>query len=186
MSNNLKIRFENQPSLVAEATQMLENANIDYFTTAVRGTPPVPDIVVVLGTTGTLASLYQIIRKVLEKNKNRKVTIEQKDSKFSFTGYSLPEIAQFLDQLSLPESGVLKKNSQNDAKSDNFSIKESLVTQFNTVELMEICFDLKVDYDDLQGGEKKEKAIELIKYMERRNRTMELVELIRQLRPNIS
>lgn len=63
-------------------------------------------------------------------------------------------------------------------------LRQIITQYFNAGELRTLCFDLGVDYDDLPGQGKTNKVIELIGYLQRRDRLPELVEMVRQLRPN--
>lgn len=58
-----------------------------------------------------------------------------------------------------------------------------LLQYFNTEELRMLCFDLAIDYDNLPGATKSNKVLELIFFMERRNRLDDLVEMVRRYRP---
>ena len=64
-------------------------------------------------------------------------------------------------------------------------LHEMLATSLDAGELRTLCFDLGVDYDDLPGEGKTNKARELIAYLERRDRLSELVSICKQQRPNI-
>ena len=59
-----------------------------------------------------------------------------------------------------------------------------LADRFSKGELRTLCFTLGVDYDDLPGEGKSDKARELIVYLEHRGRIPELVETGEQLRPD--
>ncbi|MGD2179340.1 MAG: hypothetical protein PVG71_16140, partial [Anaerolineae bacterium] len=65
-------------------------------------------------------------------------------------------------------------------------LRQILTDHFNEGELHTLCFDLGVDYDDLPGEGKANKARELVSYLERRKRIPELVELVKKRRPRIS
>jgi hypothetical protein len=65
-------------------------------------------------------------------------------------------------------------------------LRHLLNEYFSERELREICFDLDVPYDELGGRGKGENVMELIGYLERRDRLAELLGLGQQLRPNIS
>ncbi|MGD2050356.1 MAG: AAA family ATPase, partial [Chloroflexota bacterium] len=65
-------------------------------------------------------------------------------------------------------------------------LRHLLNEYFSEGELRELCFDLDVPYDDLSGRGKREKVMELIGYLERRNRLADLLELGRRLRPNVN
>jgi hypothetical protein len=63
-------------------------------------------------------------------------------------------------------------------------VHQILVDHFSREELRTLCFEFDVDYADLQGEGKPAKAIELIRYLERRGRIHALIERARELRPN--
>jgi hypothetical protein len=56
---------------------------------------------------------------------------------------------------------------------------------FNKSELQTLCFDMDVDYDDLNGENKSDKARELIAFCERRQIVPDLVARCRELRPKV-
>ncbi len=57
---------------------------------------------------------------------------------------------------------------------------------FNESELRNLCFDMNIDYEDLDGNNKSDKARELIAYCERRKSIPKLVARLRKLRPRVS
>ncbi len=61
-----------------------------------------------------------------------------------------------------------------------------LVEHFSKEELRTLCFHLGVDYDELPGEGVTDKARELITYLERRHSISQLIEVGKQLRPDIS
>jgi hypothetical protein len=61
-----------------------------------------------------------------------------------------------------------------------------LAERFDEDELMTLCFYLNVDYEALAARGKSGKARELIKHMQRRGRLPNLVQRIRDVRPDIS
>lgn len=65
-------------------------------------------------------------------------------------------------------------------------LRDILTVYFNDSELRNLSFDLKVDYDDLQGETKSDKARELIAFFSRRDRVIELLRICYELRPNAS
>lgn len=65
-------------------------------------------------------------------------------------------------------------------------LRQRLNISFNTKELKELCFDLGIDYDNLSGSEKGEKIIEVVTYLDRRNRLNELLSMCRDLRPDVN
>lgn len=64
------------------------------------------------------------------------------------------------------------------------ALRQLLITLFNESELRDICFDLNIDYESLEGQGKSSKARELIRYVQRSGRTAELITLCRRLRPH--
>ena len=65
-------------------------------------------------------------------------------------------------------------------------LREFTANYFNETELRDICFDLKVDYEGLPGQGKRDKARELVAFLERHGRIDELVSICCQRRPNIA
>ena len=47
-------------------------------------------------------------------------------------------------------------------------LRRNVAEHFNESELRTLCFDLEVDYDELAGRAKSEKAAELVAHLERR------------------
>ncbi len=68
---------------------------------------------------------------------------------------------------------------------DSVQMRQVLTEKFNDQEVRNLCFDLAVDYDDLPGLAKGDKARELILFCVRHDRLQELVELCRRLRPSV-
>lgn len=64
-------------------------------------------------------------------------------------------------------------------------LREEITAHFNSEELRTLCFDMNIDYENLGGEGKAGKVRELIAYCERHGRIDELVEICRQLRPQI-
>jgi len=65
-------------------------------------------------------------------------------------------------------------------------LRQILDARFDAGELRTLCFDLGVDYDDLPGEGKSDKARELVAYLERHGRLSELIRTGKQLRPDIA
>lgn len=63
-------------------------------------------------------------------------------------------------------------------------LHQALFTRFSQPELRTLCFDLGVDYDDLPGEGKSNKARELVTYMRRRDRLDDLAEAVQRARPD--
>lgn len=65
-------------------------------------------------------------------------------------------------------------------------IHQLLATRYDEEELRTLCFYLEVDYDNLLGEGKANKARELIKFLDRRNLILQLVKIGKRQRPDIS
>jgi hypothetical protein len=61
-----------------------------------------------------------------------------------------------------------------------------LDARFNKGELRAFCSELDVDYENLPGEGKESKARELVDYLKRRDRILDLVETGKRLRPDIT
>ncbi len=64
-------------------------------------------------------------------------------------------------------------------------LREQLRALFSDSELRDLCFDLGIDYENLPGAAKGDKARELILHVERLGRLPELVGRVIELRPHI-
>jgi hypothetical protein len=64
-------------------------------------------------------------------------------------------------------------------------LRKILADRFDANELRTLCFDLDIKFDALPGQGSDSKARELISHLERRDRIPELVEIGKQLRPDI-
>jgi hypothetical protein len=68
----------------------------------------------------------------------------------------------------------------------HIQLRRILVQHFSEEELKTLCFDLRVDYEDLPGKNKTKKTVSLILQLTRQSRVEQLIDLCRQERPNIS
>ncbi|MCI0395743.1 MAG: response regulator [Chloroflexi bacterium] len=64
-------------------------------------------------------------------------------------------------------------------------LRDRIVERFSEGELRDLYFDLGVDYENLGGERKADKARELVVHFERRSRLPVLVEGCRRRRPNL-
>lgn len=62
-------------------------------------------------------------------------------------------------------------------------LRQGLIRYFSDGELRDLCFDFGIDYDNLSGQGKADKARELVTYFEHRGRTPELQRACVRLRP---
>ncbi len=65
-------------------------------------------------------------------------------------------------------------------------IREQLVQCFNLSELRELCFQLDVDHEIINGENKIDKSRELLTYLNRRARVQKLIDYCSQERPHIN
>jgi len=65
-------------------------------------------------------------------------------------------------------------------------LRKLIDKHFSESELITLCLDLALDYDNLSGDNKIEKVRELITYMDRRGRMTELLDLLSNERPQVS
>lgn len=89
----------------------------------------------------------------------------------------------------IDDAGVQTQNHKLDEEitfSSLPGILNQLSETFNEDELIALCFELKVEYEDLSVKGRSNKARELILYMQRNGRLVELVELLRKKRPNFN
>jgi hypothetical protein len=69
--------------------------------------------------------------------------------------------------------------------SDRTQLRQILSVYFDESELRTLCFDLGIEYDDLPGVGKSDKARELVGYLERHSRIYDLLKVGKQLRPDV-
>ncbi len=81
-----------------------------------------------------------------------------------------------VDSQPLPEESPIDLRKLLRALNDSFDMNE----------LEELCFDLQIDFDNLDGTTKKQKAINLIQHFDRRNRINVLVVAFQEVRPEVS
>ncbi len=65
-------------------------------------------------------------------------------------------------------------------------LRRTLTDRFSEEELRTLCFDLGLDYDDLPGQAKADRARELVHHLDARRRVLELVQVGQRLRPDVS
>lgn len=65
------------------------------------------------------------------------------------------------------------------------SLHTWIAEYFDLSELSGICLDLAIDHQDLSNDTKKRFVIDLIRYCEREGRLRELLDICRQMRPNV-
>jgi hypothetical protein len=65
------------------------------------------------------------------------------------------------------------------------SLRRKLVLHLDDSELQTAAFDTNVDYDSLDGGNKQDKARELVLCLARQKRVGDLVEALQSMRPDV-
>ena len=69
---------------------------------------------------------------------------------------------------------------------DLIQLRNLLNDHFNIPELRELCFNLDVDYEELEGPNKTSKVQDLISYLKRRNKLHFLIEEVKEQRPSVN
>lgn len=67
---------------------------------------------------------------------------------------------------------------------DLINLQQQLVEHFDLSEMKQLCFELHIDFEDLAGDKKTDKARELVKLGYRNGRIPEIVQCCAELRPN--
>lgn len=99
MDTVLRIGIENDETMAVEVERAIDEAGTEVRRSLrTRGGFPT-EIVVALGSAGAFTALYQIISNILEKDKNRELTIERDGNKITLKGHTLPEEKQLLREL---------------------------------------------------------------------------------------
>jgi hypothetical protein len=66
------------------------------------------------------------------------------------------------------------------------SLREILEEHFDLGEIEELCFEMQIDFENLEGTSKKTKILSLLNYCQRHSRVNELRRLCIQLRPDLA
>lgn len=64
-------------------------------------------------------------------------------------------------------------------------LRQALMAYFDIGDLKTVCFDLGIDFNSIPGESKSEKVVELIGYVTRTGRVIELIDQCSKLRPNV-
>ena len=93
----------------------------------------------------------------------------------------------FINDLLLPDfpTSAHKNNELEFPNFDFRALRVLLQDTYNLAELNILCGDLNIDWEDIPGRTKSEKIVELIRYLSRRNKLNELVEIVNKDRNNI-
>ncbi len=110
---------------------------------------------------------------------NPNATAEQREERLQTVQQHLIDLTQAAgDQFPIVNKRKQAKNL--------VALADKLNNHFDDGELNDLCFRLGEDYENIKGDTKQEKARELVKYLDRRGRIKELIELCRQLRSEVS
>jgi hypothetical protein len=90
---------------------MKSGVEIKYRIPLKRGLPVPFEVVVAVGSAGAFTALYQVICKVLEKDKDRELTLEYGKKKIIIKGHSIRKGKEILNNL-FPEFIETKSNSK--------------------------------------------------------------------------
>jgi hypothetical protein len=66
------------------------------------------------------------------------------------------------------------------------SLRPVLQERFNLVELQQLCFEMQIDFENLEGSSKDSKVLSLLNQCQRHGRLKELWDLCVRLRPDLS
>lgn len=100
MSIKLVISIDqSEADLRVELVDAIKTAGLDISRGPRKRGEPVVDIILTLGSAGAFTALYQIICKLLEKNKDRRLVIKYKGGEVEITGHSLPEELSLLQKI---------------------------------------------------------------------------------------
>lgn len=97
-----------------------------------------------------------------------------------------PKARALAESLSPPEHATAARPVPGSRRAYLSQLRQILAERFDLGELRTLCFDLGIDYDDLPGEGKANKARELVAYLNRHDRIPELLRAGEQLRPDIS
>lgn len=65
-------------------------------------------------------------------------------------------------------------------------LREILATRFSLEDLRDLCFYLKVEFDDIRGDERRSKSLALLEYLKQKERIADLVAAGQMLRPDVA
>lgn len=88
---------------------------------------------------------------------------------------AVEEAVAFLRAIIKPKTGELKTRS---------SFHDQMVDAFSINEIRQICFDLKINFDELPGDTLTDRCRELYLYTERRGDVHRLIEICQRERPS--
>lgn len=130
---------------------------------------------------------YEIADRIAEEREGILKWQEIIFKKFLERLFSDPEIVQALidfDTNNVTTQGDSYLEQRSREQMNPVILRQVITKHFSDSELRDLCFDLNIDYENLPGQGKGDKARELVAYVGRHNRIAELVKEVRSLRPN--
>jgi hypothetical protein len=105
---------------------------------------------------------------------------------FSLTTALSADKAHYLWELRKHEDRQIQDNRITDIQYVNFTkLKEQINNHFNEDDLRELCFDMGIAYDALNGGNKRSKTIALIEHCKNHVLLEELLAYLKKARPRV-
>lgn len=102
-------------------------------------------------------------------------------------------LARYLEYAEIGRMNVYEENQQAYYQQESYQQKKErqeklffiLNERFNLQEIQELCLALQIDYENVRGGTKKEKTMDLASHFYRRDAFDQLVEVGKRQRPDI-
>ena len=89
-------------------------------------------------------------------------------------------------QNDLTKQAVMPESSRSLPLNDPRHLRDALIQYFNRGELADLAWDMNIDFEEISGSTKSDKALELVKYSQRRGQLDELSRQVQKRRPFIS
>jgi hypothetical protein len=90
-----------------------------------------------------------------------------------------------VDKASVPKEETSTARSPDLSEKDHVQLPRKLAKLFSPDELEQLCFELGIDYKDLRGEVIAVKALELVRFLDRRGELSKLIECVERERPNV-
>lgn len=91
-----------------------------------------------------------------------------------------PDLSRTTNTLPIEPSPLAAAGSDHERQQHLFQV---LADSFNNGELRDLCFELGIEYDDLMGETRRDKARELVAFARRRDRLIEFERAVLRARP---
>lgn len=135
---------------------------------------------------GLMKMLLQNHSRVLQIEENPEIKVnaepehEKIQDKIEITSTSFRDKISELEQAQPHYTKDFQQieSQANSSKIESVGIFYLLIEKFSTAELRTLCFEFKVDYDDIAGETRQEKARELVLYLKRRDKLKNFYDFI--------